>query len=696
MTNFLVIEVQIWLFLLILLLVLAGLAAAAFFGWRRLKRREAALRESIETAAAEDSLAKRNRMLIRLDHELKNPLTALRTSAATIREVSRQGGTLAEVEPSAKQVDISSRRVARLLADLRKLADVETRIIEYSRVDLDRLIHQAVEDASTAPGAEDRMIVATVARAPWRLPDVAGEEDLLLTAILNLLGNALKYSSQAEVVELRANEQIIDNHRWVVVEVADTGSGIPLGEQDQVWDELSRGSRVRAVAGSGMGLSLVRSIVARHGGSVQLFSQEGVGTSVRMVLPVLADADPVGAPPMAEGGAHAAAGSHPVQPVQNPDMRHAPGFLPPRQPSEAELNGRILGTPRRTSKRRLERVDGTLIDRSTGESVGSGSGFPVDSGQHSQFKPGTRSPQSGQPQGGSPQSDGVPVEGQPQSGGVPVGSQPQGRGVPAGAPQPNSGPQRVPHGGRQADSGPQQRPPQQGIPRQQGVPQQGIPQQGAQSPQGRPGVMQQGPGAQRPGGQPGPQPHGGQQPVGSQPGGYPAQGAGQHSAPGFGQGPHQGVPGAPGAGHQRPGQGPPAGVPGQQGGQQFGVPEHRRFADPTRRPTPQPGGQPGAQPGSQPQPHDGRQAVGCQPQPNAQAGYGNRQPQDSRPHSGQPGPAPSESVHPQAGQPGNAQPQGSQPGPAQPDPAQPDPAQPGAADQPFPSRRDLRRRNDSR
>ena len=57
------------------------------------------------------------------------------------------------------------------------------------------------------------MIVATVARAPWRLPDVAGEEDLLLTAILNLLGNALKYSSQAEVVELRANEQIIDSHQ---------------------------------------------------------------------------------------------------------------------------------------------------------------------------------------------------------------------------------------------------------------------------------------------------------------------------------------------------------------------------------------------------------------------------------------------------------------------------------------------------
>lgn len=391
MTNYLVFEVQVWLFILLLVLVLAGLAVAVFFAWRSVKKRASAQKEAIWAEADEDALVKRNRMLIRLDHELKNPLTALRTSAASIREVVRDGGSIAEVEPAAKQVDVSSRRVARLLADLRKLADVETRAIEYQRVDLDRLIHQAVDDASTAPGAEDRMIVATVARAPWRLPNVAGEEDLLLTAILNLLGNALKYSSPAEVVELRANEQIIDNHRWVVVEVADTGSGIPLSEQDQVWDELSRGSRVRAVAGSGMGLSLVKAIVGRHGGSVQLFSQEGVGTSVRMVLPVLGDAAPVGAPyagpPQAgDNGMSAAASSHPVQPYQNPDMRHAPGYIPPRQPSEAELQGRILGSPRRTSKRRLERVDGRLVDRSTGESV-SGPSVP-DSGQQSQFKPG--------------------------------------------------------------------------------------------------------------------------------------------------------------------------------------------------------------------------------------------------------------------------------------------------------------------
>lgn len=514
MTNFLVFEIQVWLFLLLLVIVFGGLAVGAWFGWRYLKRREAALRESIETAAAEDSMTKRNRMLIRLDHELKNPLTALRTSAASIREVVRDGGTLSEVEPAAKQVDVSSRRVARLLADLRKLADVETRIIEYARVDLDALIHQAVEDASTAPGAEDRMIVATVARAPWRLPDVAGEEDLLLTAILNLLGNALKYSSQAEVVELRANEQIIDGHRWVVVEVADTGSGIPLAEQENVWDELSRGSRVRAVAGSGMGLSLVRAIVARHGGSVQLFSQEGVGTSVRMVLPVLADAAPVTVPQMSDHMDRVAAGSHAVQPVQQADPRQAPGFLPPRQPSEAELQGRILGTPRRTSKRRLERVDGNLVNRRTGESVSGG--FAPDSGQHSQFKPsrqtlngGGQNPGYGQPPVGSqpnsgPQSSGPQQPGQPSVGSHPHSGQQNFGQTPVGS-QPNSSPQNFgqPYAGGHPNTGPQNFG-QQPVVSQPGAPYNGQPPAGSQpasgpQPTGQPSVgSQPGSGSQTP------------------------------------------------------------------------------------------------------------------------------------------------------------------------------------------------------
>lgn len=345
MGHFLVFEIQIWLFLLLLFLGLIALAAVVFFAWRWWKKREETIRAQAYEAAEVEAVANRNRMLIRLDHELKNPLTALRTSAANVR-------SLVQDEPldrdatleSVKQLDVSSRRVARLLADLRKLADVESRHIDFQRIDMDRLVHQAVEDARTAPGAEDRMIVVTVARAPWKLPEVAGEEDLLLSAVLNLLANAIKYSSDTDVVELRANEQVIDNHRWVVIEVADTGAGIPVDEQAGVWEELSRGKHVRSVPGSGMGLALVRSIIQRHGGSVELYSQEGVGTSVRVILPVLAPDQST------HGVAQAVAGSRNVR--------------------AAKKAGEVLGTPRRTSKRRLQMIDGQLTDTNTGETFG--------------------------------------------------------------------------------------------------------------------------------------------------------------------------------------------------------------------------------------------------------------------------------------------------------------------------------------
>ncbi|WGW11999.1 HAMP domain-containing sensor histidine kinase [Saxibacter everestensis] len=293
MTNtVIVVRIEVWLFVILALVVL--LAAAALVWWLIRRGRNQAQKAAIQAAAAEqhEATVRRNRMLIRLDHELKNPLTVLRTSAVTLRDMLADGSATAEdLDMSLTAISSSSNRVARLLADLRKLADVETRQIDYLRVDMATLVEQAVEDARTAPGAEGRRLVASVARAPWKLPDVIGEEDLILSAILNLIGNALKYSSADDVVEIRASEQVVDDVRWVVIEVADTGMGIPAGEQMAVWEELARGQSVRAVPGSGMGLALVRSIVLRHGGKVELRSQQGDGTAVRMLLPALIEAE---------------------------------------------------------------------------------------------------------------------------------------------------------------------------------------------------------------------------------------------------------------------------------------------------------------------------------------------------------------------------------------------------------------------
>lgn len=328
MGRFVVVEIQLWLFITLIVVGIVIAAGGIVLVWWILRRRGARARTRIQEQAHSVALANRNRMLIRLDHELKNPLTALRTSAATVREMLKDEHVDKEaiLEP-IKQLDVSSRRVARLLADLRKLADVESRQIDFQRVNTTQLIHQAAEDARTAPGAEARTIVVNV--APRGLPDVAGEEDLLLSAILNLLGNALKYSTESDVVELRAGQHTVGPHRWVMIEVVDTGQGIPAADQAAVFDELSRGAKVRSIAGSGMGLTLVRAIVYRHGGTVELYSQEGVGTTVRILIPVL---------------------------------------LPQQSARQA---GTLLGTPRRTSSRRLRMINGTLTDTTTGEAFGS-------------------------------------------------------------------------------------------------------------------------------------------------------------------------------------------------------------------------------------------------------------------------------------------------------------------------------------
>jgi two-component system OmpR family sensor kinase len=96
------------------------------------------------------------------------------------------------------------------------------------------------------------------------------------------LDNALKFTQPADTIELRASEA----EQVVVIEIADTGDGIPAEEIPRVWDELYRGQGAKSQPGSGLGLSLVRAIVNRHGGQVTIRSRPRQGTVVTMRLPV--------------------------------------------------------------------------------------------------------------------------------------------------------------------------------------------------------------------------------------------------------------------------------------------------------------------------------------------------------------------------------------------------------------------------
>ena len=97
----------------------------------------------------------------------------------------------------------------------------------------------------------------------------------------NLLDNALKFSRPGDTLELHAFEDGAE----IVIEVADTGPGIPEDEQPHVWEELYRGQSGRGIPGSGLGLALVRAIAERHNGRVSLRSRLGQGTVFTLRLP---------------------------------------------------------------------------------------------------------------------------------------------------------------------------------------------------------------------------------------------------------------------------------------------------------------------------------------------------------------------------------------------------------------------------
>jgi two-component system OmpR family sensor kinase len=149
-------------------------------------------------------------------------------------------------------------------------------------VDVAELLREAVSLAQEQPQADARQLALTLPQAPWPVPDVLGDWDLLFLAAYNLLDNALKFTRPGDTVEVRAFE----DGASAVIEVADTGPGISEEELPRVWEELYRGRGARGIPGSGLGLALVRAIVERHGGRVTMRSRAGRGTVVTMRLPV--------------------------------------------------------------------------------------------------------------------------------------------------------------------------------------------------------------------------------------------------------------------------------------------------------------------------------------------------------------------------------------------------------------------------
>ena len=250
-----------------------------------------------EAERARRTLTEQNKRLRELDrlkdeflslvsHELRTPLTSIRGYLDLV--LDEEAGELnPEQQRFLRAVERNSGRLLRLVGDLLFVAqaDAGRLTLERAKVDLSSVAADCVEGAR--PVADQKEIELTLATTP--VPELVGDRGRLTQVLDNLISNALKFTPEGGRVEVGTAA----TDGTVVLEVADSGMGIPAVEQPRLFERFFRAASAteQAIPGTGLGLAIVKAIVEAHGGSITLESAPGVGTTFRVELPIAALAE---------------------------------------------------------------------------------------------------------------------------------------------------------------------------------------------------------------------------------------------------------------------------------------------------------------------------------------------------------------------------------------------------------------------
>jgi signal transduction histidine kinase len=219
-----------------------------------------------------------------VSHELRTPLTSMMGFLEMIRE--GEAGQLTDDQKRFLAIVYrSSERLQRLVGDLLFVArlDASGLQLHFAPVRLDEIAREVVE--SSAALARSREIELDFELVD--VPSVLGDQERLLQLVGNLLSNALKFTPAGGTVTVR----VFAEGGGAVLEVADTGIGIPADEQDRLFQRFFRSSTAtqQAIPGTGLGLVISRAIAEAHGGTIDVTSQVGAGTRFRVELPAQRD-----------------------------------------------------------------------------------------------------------------------------------------------------------------------------------------------------------------------------------------------------------------------------------------------------------------------------------------------------------------------------------------------------------------------
>jgi two-component system sensor histidine kinase SenX3 len=235
--------------------------------------------------------AVRRDFVANVGHELKTPVGALALLAEAVQGAADDPET---VQRFAARMSHEADRLGRLvreLIDLSRLQGAEP-LPELVPVAVGTVVAEAVDRTRAAAAAKD--IQLAVAAQPGLV--VRGVEAQLATALTNLLANAVAYSPPGTTIAVGARAR----SGFAEIAVTDSGIGIPRSDRSRVFERFYRvdQSRASATGGTGLGLAIVKHVASNHGGSVAVWSEEGLGSTFTMRIPLGTDADQ----PVDDGG----------------------------------------------------------------------------------------------------------------------------------------------------------------------------------------------------------------------------------------------------------------------------------------------------------------------------------------------------------------------------------------------------------